>query len=77
MMPPTLGRHQDNEDDAYGARGAHQCHSEWYAAATGHAKPRILDEFIAASGYHEKSAVRVLNETRTATAPDRSLPRAP
>jgi hypothetical protein len=37
-----------------------------YGAATGKAKRRILDEFIAASGYHEKSAIRVLNETCTA-----------
>ena len=35
-----------------------------YSAASGKAKRRILDEFIAASGYHEKSAIRVLNETR-------------
>jgi hypothetical protein len=32
-----------------------------YRAASGKAKRRILDEFIAASGYHEKSAIRVLN----------------
>jgi hypothetical protein len=35
-----------------------------YSAASGKAKRRILDEFIAASGYHEKSAIRVLNEVR-------------
>ena len=33
-----------------------------YATATGNAKRKILEEFIAASGYHEKSAIRVLNE---------------
>lgn len=37
-----------------------------YGAATGNAKRKILDEFIAASGYHEKSAIRVLNDARTA-----------
>ena len=37
-----------------------------YTTATGSAKRKILDEFIAASGYHEKSAIRVLNATRTA-----------
>jgi hypothetical protein len=37
-----------------------------YGAATGSAKRKILDEFIAASGYHEKSAIRVLNGTCTA-----------
>jgi hypothetical protein len=37
-----------------------------YSGASGKAKRRILDEFIAASGYHEKSAIRVLNEPRAA-----------
>jgi hypothetical protein len=37
-----------------------------YSAASGKAKRRILDEFIAASGYHEKSAIRVLNGARAA-----------
>jgi hypothetical protein len=32
-----------------------------YAAAKGKDKHRILEEFIAATGYHEKSAIRVLN----------------
>src|SRR5215475_12189179 len=32
-----------------------------YRAATGKQKRRILDEFIATTGYHEKSAIRVLN----------------
>jgi Integrase core domain len=32
-----------------------------YGAAEGKDKRRILDEFIAATGYHEKSAIRVLN----------------
>src|SRR5882757_3109611 len=34
-----------------------------YSAASGKAKRRILDEFIAASGYHEKSAIRALNSS--------------
>ena len=33
-----------------------------YAAAQGKDKRRILDEFIAATSYHEKSAIRVLGE---------------
>jgi hypothetical protein len=37
-----------------------------YGAANVNAKRRTLDEFITASGYHEKSAIRVINETRTA-----------
>lgn len=32
-----------------------------YATAAAKDKRRILDEFIAATGYHEKSAIRVLN----------------
>src|SRR6201992_2211062 len=32
-----------------------------YAAAASKDKSRILDEFIAATGYHEKSAIRILN----------------
>jgi hypothetical protein len=32
-----------------------------YAAAASKDKRRILEEFIAATGYHEKSAIRVLN----------------
>jgi hypothetical protein len=32
-----------------------------YLAAGGKDKRRILEEFIAATGYHEKSAIRVLN----------------
>ena len=32
-----------------------------YGAAAGKDKRRILEEFIAATGYHEKSAIRVLN----------------
>jgi hypothetical protein len=32
-----------------------------YAAAANKDKRRILDEFVAATGYHEKSAIRVLN----------------
>src|SRR5437016_315190 len=32
-----------------------------YCAATGIEKRKILDEFIAVTGYHEKSAIRALN----------------
>ena len=31
-----------------------------YRSATGKEKHKILDEFIATTGYHEKSAIRVL-----------------
>jgi hypothetical protein len=36
-----------------------------YCASTGAEKRRILDEFIAATGYHEKSAIRALNAKPT------------
>lgn len=32
-----------------------------YCAAAGAEKRKILDEFIAVTGYHEKSAIRALN----------------
>jgi hypothetical protein len=32
-----------------------------YRSATGEQKRKILDEFIAVTGYHEKSAIRTLN----------------
>jgi hypothetical protein len=32
-----------------------------YMAAAAKDKRRILEEFVAATGYHEKSAIRVLN----------------
>jgi hypothetical protein len=34
-----------------------------YRSATGKQKRRILDEFVARSGYHPKSAIRALNTT--------------
>jgi hypothetical protein len=36
-----------------------------YSVATGAEKRKILDEFIAATGYHEKSAIRALNAEPT------------
>jgi hypothetical protein len=32
-----------------------------YRSAAGNEKRRILEQFVAATGYHEKSAIRVLN----------------
>ena len=40
-----------------------------YAAAAAKEKRKILEEFIAATGYHEKSAIRVLNSAPTLQAP--------
>jgi hypothetical protein len=63
MMPSKLWRHHEDEYDACSARAelAHAIRSR-YSGASVKAKRRILDEFIAASGYHEKSAIRVLND---------------
>ena len=40
-----------------------------YTAAAHKEKRRILEEFIAATGYHEKSAIRVLNSTAAFNKP--------
>lgn len=47
-----------------------------YRAATGAEKRRILDEFIATTGYHEKSAIRVLS-AHADSQPPRPRARAP
>ena len=36
-----------------------------YCQASGFEKRKILDEFIAVTGYHEKSAIRALNAKPT------------
>ena len=61
MMPLSLGgimktkmTHDMRMELANAIRGR-------YEAATNKDKHRILDEFVAATGYHEKSAIRVLN----------------
>jgi len=36
-----------------------------YSVATGAQKRKILDEFIAVTGYHQKSAIRALNAEPT------------
>ncbi len=40
-----------------------------YAAATSAEKHKILDEFIAVTGYHENSAIRALNAEPVAKEP--------
>jgi len=40
-----------------------------YCSATGAEKRKILDEFIAVTGYHEKSAIRALNTEPTTRRP--------
>jgi hypothetical protein len=47
-----------------------------YRAATGTAKRKILDEFIATTGYHEKAAIRVLRADPSPKGPQ-SRVRAP
>ncbi len=47
-----------------------------YRSATGKVKRKILDEFIAATGYHEKSAIRVLNGQLATEGPPTCLRRS-
>jgi len=48
-----------------------------YRSASGKEKRKILDEFIATTGYHEKSAIRVLNaEPATKQRQTRIAPRS-
>ena len=61
MLPPSRGGAMAN-------KMTHQSRAELanairtrYRSATGEQKRKILDEFIAVTGYHEKSAIRVLN----------------
>lgn len=63
MMPSRRGRHhgETNNNDACDPREFANAIRGRYRAAAGKAKRRILEEFVAATGYHEKSAIRVLN----------------
>lgn len=58
MMPSPSGRHHEDEDDTCHAHGTGQCGQ---GSLCGRDDQGILEEFIAATGYHEKSAIRVLN----------------
>jgi hypothetical protein len=62
MSPPSPGRHHDQQDDTHTVRVelAHAVRRR-YRSATGKEKHKILDEFIATTGYHDKSVIRVLN----------------
>ena len=42
-----------------------------YWSATGRQKRKILDEFVATTGYHEKSAIRALNSDPASKEPSR------
>lgn len=44
-----------------------------YSAATGADKRKILDEFIAVTGYHDKSAIRALNAEPVIKKPFRRI----
>jgi hypothetical protein len=48
---------------------------ERYQAGGREEKTRILEEFIAISGYHRKSAIRLLNSPAAGSAPPRRTPR--
>jgi hypothetical protein len=47
-----------------------------YSAATGAEKRKILDEFIAVTGYHEKSAIRAERRADRQEAADPCTPLA-
>src|SRR6201994_4545908 len=60
MMSPTLGGTMAKMTHAMRMELADAIRDR-YAAAANKDKSRILEEFIAATGHHEKSAIRVLN----------------
>ena len=47
-----------------------------YHSASGSDKRKILDEFVAITGYHEKSAIRVLNTNPAFKEPTRRSARS-
>ena len=61
MMPPHSGRQHVQEMTRAARAELANAVRRRYTAAAGKDKRRILEEFIAATGYHEKSAIRVLN----------------
>lgn len=60
-MMLSLRRRHHEDNDPHDAGGARRCDSGPVHGSHGGDKRRILDEFIAATGYHEKSAIRVVN----------------
>ena len=62
---PQHRGHHGVEDGACHTHGVGRAIRDRYAAAANKDKSRILEEFIGATGYHEKSAIRILN-----TSPD-------
>lgn len=65
MVSPPTGRPHEAKDDAYNKSELTNAIRSRYRASSGEAKRRILEEFIAATGYHEKSALRVLTSFPT------------
>ena len=68
MMPSYPGRHHEYKNDACRTRGTGKRYPRPVCSGPVKDKRRTLDESIAATGYHEKSAIRVLN---SALAPKR------
>lgn len=61
MLPPSLGRQHGYKMARAARAGLATAVRPRYASAASKSKRRILDEFLAATGYYEKSVIRVLN----------------
>ena len=65
MMPSRPGRHLKTEMTHAARAELADAIRARYVVAGGKDKRRILEEFIAATGYHQKSAIGVLNSLQT------------
>src|ERR1700760_4845976 len=70
MMSPTLGGTMAKMTHAARSQLADAIRRR-YRSAVGRQKRKILDEFVATTGYHEKSAIRVLNSQPGTKEPSR------
>jgi hypothetical protein len=61
LLPPSPRRHHGQQDDSPVARRVGERHSRTVSIVDRRREAKILDEFIAVMGYHEKSAIRALN----------------
>jgi hypothetical protein len=69
MSSSQPGRRYAHQNDAHGAGRPPNAIRRRYRSATSKEKHKILAEFIATTGYHEKSAIRVLNGEPTTERP--------
>jgi hypothetical protein len=64
-------------DQSGGAARVGASAGKWYQAGTPDGKGRILDEFVALTGYHRKHAIRLLNRATPASPPSTPRPDRP